>query len=94
MTSSGPVSFAVEADRRVVLDHLVTHEGWERDWSQREERFEVVDGIPLMTPHEHPANIDATMQLVFRARDALGAAWIYLPGISIRIAGEPLLTYR
>ncbi len=83
------------AERRVVqLDHLVTHEEWERDWSLREERFEVVDGLPLMTPSEHADNVDAITRLLSRLRDVLGDEWSYQPGTSIRIAGEPLLTYR
>ena len=95
MTASiGPGGFVVDVDRRVALDHLVTHEEWWRDWSQREERFEVVDGIPLMTPSEHAENVDAVMELVFLLRDVLIGRWIYQPGTSIRIAGEPLMTYR
>ena len=78
----------------VLLDHLVTHEEWERDWSQREERFEVVDGIPLMTPFEHPDNLDTTSELAYRLRGVLGVGWSCLQGAGIRIAGEPLLTYR
>ena len=95
MALIGPLDWAVAGERRVPLDHLVTHEEWERDWALREERFEIVDGVPLMTPFEHPANVDATCRLAFRVHDVLGSdAWSYLHHVTLRIAGEPLLNYR
>ena len=77
-----------------MLDHLVTHEEWETDWSGREERYELIDGIPLMVPPERGDNYDATSMVMIRLVRVLGEAWSYQQGNSIRIAWEPLLTYR
>ena len=80
--------------RPVPLGHLVTHEEWLHDWSEREERFEVVDGVPVMTPPEHPRNLSAADVLGFRLHEVLGLEWRCLPAAGVRIAPEPLMTYR
>ena len=80
--------------RMVMLDHLVTHEEWLADWSQREESYELVDGIPLMTPSEHADNGDATSMLLLRVAKVLGEEWSYPQHTGICIRSEPRLTYR
>ena len=80
--------------RLVAVDHPVTHDVWVTEWTTREERYELVDGIPLMTPPEHPDNVDGTSELTFLLRSELGNEWSYLPGVGVRITGDPRPTYR
>lgn len=80
--------------RLVSLDHLVTHEEWATDWSQRAERYELVDGAPLMSPSEHPDNGDATTMLLIRLLYALGEEWRFLQHINVGITSEGRLTHR
>ena len=81
-------------DRLADVDHAVTHEEWIRNWVTREERWELVDGIPLMTPYEHPLNLIAADRLNKTLDKALGDDWYYLPGPAVRIVGDPRPTYR
>ncbi len=80
--------------RFVILDHLVTHEEWVADWSQREEMYELVDGIPLMTPSEHADNGDATSMLLLRLARVLGEEWSYPQHSGVCIRSQPRITYR
>ncbi len=78
------------ADRLVTLDHLVTLEEWENDWSQREENYEFVDGQPLMVPGEHPYNLSAATRLAITLWRVLGDDWDYLPSPGLLIRQVPL----
>ena len=82
------------AARLVAVDHPVTHDEWVTEWTTREERYELVDGIPLMTPPEHPDNVEATSELAFFLRGELGNDWRCLPGVGVRITAGPRPTYR
>lgn len=80
--------------RLVMLDHLVTHQEWATDWSQREHCYELVDGMPLMTPTEHADNGDATSMLLLRLAQELGEEWSYPQHTGVAIRTAPSLTYR
>lgn len=78
------------ADRLVTLDHLVTLEEWENDWSQREENHEFVDGQPLMVPGEHPFNLSAATRLTLTLWRVLGDDWEFLQSPGLLICQLPL----
>ncbi len=80
--------------RLVAVDHPVTHEEWVDEWTTRAETYELVDGIPLMTPPAHPDNVEATSELAFYLRGELGNDWRCLPGVGVRITAGPRPTYR
>ena len=82
------------AARLVAVDHFVTHDAWVSEWTTRAETYELVDGIPLMTPPEHPRNVDAGSRLLIQLSQTLGSGWSYLPGVGVRISGDPRPTYR
>ena len=81
-------------DRLADVDHAVTHVEWIRDWVTREERWELVDGIPLMSPSEHPRNRDAISRLQFLLAVALGPTWSYQQDSDVRVSRVSPLTYR
>ena len=80
--------------RLAAVDHSVTHVEWIADWATREEKYELVDGIPLMSPQEQPRNYSATSRLMIRLVAALGDEWEYHQGSAIEIARGARLTYR
>ncbi len=82
------------AHRLVTLEHQVTHDEWAHDWSQREERYELVDGVPLMSPSERPRNRDATSRLQLLLALALGPSWSYQQDSDVSVRPEAPLTYR
>ena len=80
--------------RLAAVDHAVTHDEWIADWATREEKYELVDGIPLVSPQEQPRNYSATSRLMIRLVAALGDEWEYHQGSAIEIARGARLTYR
>ena len=94
LPTSPPVLPPTTRDRLAAVDHPVTHDAWIADWATREEKYELVDGIPLMTPYEHPRNLIAADRLSKVLDEALGDDWYYVPGPAVRIVGDPRPTYR
>lgn len=48
---------------------------WDADHSQREDAYELVDGIPTVAPHETFDNVDATMLLAEKLGPIIRPTW-------------------
>lgn len=68
----------------------VTVAEFERDWITREEKYELVDGHPIVTPPESIANLDAASELAVLLRSFFDReAWLVLSqaGVTVRDSG-------
>ena len=75
--------------------HVTLHE-WQTDWSQRDERYELVDGTPTVSPTEHPDNLWAALQLSRTLLDVLEPRgdWRCFLGAALQLTSEPKLGIR
>lgn len=61
---------------------------WDRDWSRREETYELLDGHLLMTPSESFANADAAAALLLALRPRLGPRWAVLQHFDVHVGSH------
>lgn len=70
----------------------ITIEQWKRDWASRDERYELVDGLPTLAPTEDYRNLNATARLTALFINALKSSrWWFAPhgGVTIREGARP-----
>ena len=63
---------------------------WDRDWSRRDEDYELVDGHPLVTPSEAYPHVEAASLLTVQLIPILTPGLIVLPHFDVRIGGSDL----
>lgn len=72
----------------------ITLEQWDETWSQREDAYELVNGIPTMAPSEAHINIDIAMELRDAMRPHLPHEWVARPYSAVLLARLPRPTVR
>ncbi len=70
----------------LALAHVSLDE-WDEDYSQREDAYELVDGIPTVAADESFANVDATMLLADKLGAVVRPMWRPLAHFAIRLGG-------
>lgn len=58
----------------VALAHVTLAE-WDEDYSQRDDAYELVEGVPTVAPNEHFDNVDATMLLAEKLGPIIRPEW-------------------
>lgn len=66
----------------LALAHVSLDE-WDEDYSQREDAYELVDGIPTVAPNESFANVDATTRLITKLDPVIKDGWRPLPHFAV-----------
>lgn len=69
----------------LALAHVSLDE-WDEDYSQREDAYELVDGIPTVAPNESFANVDATTRLITKLDPVIKDGWRPLPHFAVYLA--------
>lgn len=65
---------------------VISLEEWDEEYTDRDERYELVDGIPVLTPREAVGNSFAAATLMAHLGRHLPPGWIALPQIEIQVA--------
>lgn len=68
----------------VALAHVSLAE-WDDDYSQRDDAYELVDGIPTVAPNETLGNVDATARLIAKLDSIVRPAWLPLPHFAVHL---------
>lgn len=76
------------------LPRPVTEAEWEADWSQRDENYELVNGIPTMAPGESFDNRNAVTELLMALRNRLPHPARGLTDFDVRLCELPLTVRR
>ena len=66
----------------VALAHVTLAE-WDEDYSQRDDAYELVEGVPTVAPNEHFDNVDATMLLAEKLGPIIRPEWRPLPHFAV-----------
>ncbi|WP_226346390.1 Uma2 family endonuclease [Agilicoccus flavus] len=66
----------------LALAHVSLAE-WDEDYSQREDAYELVDGIPTVAPNEALHNVDATARLIALFDPVIRPDWMPLPHFAV-----------
>ena len=60
---------------------------WDESYAQREDAYELVDGIPTVAPNETFGNVDATTRLIVKLDPVIKEEWRPLPHFAVRLGG-------
>lgn len=71
----------------VALAHVSLAE-WDADYSQREDAYELVDGIPTVAPTERLDNVDATTRLIVKLDPMIRDDWRPLPHFAVHLGAN------
>lgn len=64
---------------------IVSLAEWDQDFSQRDDAYELVDGIPTVAPNETIANVDATSRLIEKLAPIVRPHWRPLPHFAVHL---------
>ncbi|GAB96119.1 Uma2 family endonuclease [Kineosphaera limosa] len=68
----------------VALAHVTLAE-WDEDYSQRDDAYELVEGVPTVAPNEHFDNVKATSRLIEKLGPIIRPDWIALPHFAVHL---------
>lgn len=72
----------------------ITLAQWDEIWSQRDDAYELVDGIPTMAPSKAHLNIDIAVALLDVLRPHLPKRWVARPYSAVLLTRVPRPTVR
>ena len=68
----------------IALAHVSLAE-WDDAYSQRDDAYELVDGIPTVAPHETLGNVEATTRLIEILHPIIRPVWRALPHFAVHL---------